>query len=228
MRARGHSWNPGRVTNRQWLITDTVLLGLAVATLGCATDPDGSDGNDGETGDEGESSFQLESASLDASGQVVVLRFSAPVGPVDEVDPSAFRISYAIVAQLCDEQECIAETSYWDPNFFVTDYIGYPNNGYSRFEVDQISAGAQATEITLHFELPLDPVLCEHVAPVENYYDVLFVHYAPGDIPLTSSDGESLAAIGPQWVEHESPQPSMELDGKFPNLDPKIPIPCSL
>ena len=207
-------------------MVDKALLGLAVATLGCDTkDPD-ANRDEGETGD-GDGSFALVSASLDAAGQSVTLTFSEPVGPVDGVDPSAFRISWAAPTSLCGDDGCVDQTSYWDPNFYANYYIGYEPSTNLSFVVDQVSAGGQATEVILHFATALEPVLCEY-AMYEPEYDFLYVHYKPGDIPLNSSDGESLAAIGPQWVEFSSPIPSMHIDGDFPNLDPKIPIPCSL
>jgi hypothetical protein len=191
----------------------TAALGLVIATAGCK-DP------------EGDGSFELMSASLDASGQTVVLRFSAPVGPLDGVEPSDFRISWAAPTAVCGGDECYDQTSYWDPNFYASDYLGYGYGSNLRFEVDMIAPGSEANEVSLHFGAPLDPALCEYAAYYGDY-DYLYVHYAPGEIPLSSSDGESLAAIGPQWVEHSGPIPSMHLDGDFPNLDPKIPIPCS-
>jgi hypothetical protein len=200
------------------------LLGLAVATLGCDTkDPE--DTNDGETGD-GDAGFELVSASLDAGGQSVTLHFSEPVGSLDGVDPSAFRISVAVLTALCGDGECVDQTSYVDPNFYANYYIGYEPSSNVSFVVDQVSAGNQATEVSLHFATPLEPVLCEYFAPQEDEYDFLYVHYKPGDIPLNSSEGEALAAMGPEWVEYSSPVPSMHVDGNFPSLDPKVSIPC--
>jgi hypothetical protein len=199
--------------------THTAALGLAIATVGC------------ESKDPSDGSFELVSASLDATGQSVVLRFSEPVAPVDGVDPSAFRISWAAPTALCGGLgPCVDQTTYWDPNFYANYYISYEPgmNMNVRFEVDMIAAGNQANEVSLHFGAPLDPALCEYLAYYQDEYDYLYVHYSPGDIPLTNNDGEALAAIGPEWVEFMEAYPVMAFDGTFPNLDPKIAIPCSL
>ncbi|KIG17486.1 hypothetical protein DB30_03187 [Enhygromyxa salina] len=193
---------------------------------------DGSGDGDGDGGPSGDTNtepndvpFELVSASLNATGQFVVLRFSEPVAPVNGVDPADFRISFAALSALCSGRDgCVDQTSYWDPNFFAATYIGYQPYSNARFEVDLITAGNQATDVFLRFETPLDPALCEYFAPYEGEYGALFVHHAPGNIPLKSSDGESLAAIGPQWVAQA--QPFWDTDGEYPNLNPKISIPC--
>jgi hypothetical protein len=209
-------------------IAHTAALGLAIATAGCDTEDDDNP-EAGETGD-GDAAFALVSASLDAGGQSVVLRFSEAVAPLAGVEPSAFRISYAVPTALCGggPEPCVDQTSYWDPNFYANYYVPYGAGTNVRFEVDMIAPGESADELSLHFGSPLDPALCEYVAYYEDEMDFLYVHYLPGDIPLESSDGESLAAIGGQWVEHPPDNFVMSIDGDFPNLDPKIPIQCSL
>ena len=221
---------------------------VALAALGCtppaafALDEAGS----GEASDEGDSTtttgvgegdetvgpndvpFELVSAAMNLTGEFVALRFSEPVGPLDGVDPSDFRISVALPSLLCTGGGgCVDKTEYWDANFYVEyrlDYAPYgpPPDG-DRFEVDLLAPGNMATDVSLHFAVPLDPVLCEYF---EGYPDALFVHFAPGPIPVRSADGELLAAIGPQWVDHVGPIPFMSVDGEFPNLDPRVPIPC--
>lgn len=233
------------MTDRRWRIADKAALGLAIVTLGCTTrgsgitlEDGGETAGDGETEGDGAPStdtepndvpFELVSASLNATGQFVVLRFSEPVAPVGGVDPSDFRISYAQPTALCGSGGCVDQTTYWDANFYVDYYLGYqpyqPNTN-DRFEVDQVSPGNQATDIFLRFGMPLNPALCEYASYYPDVDDFLFVHFSPGDIPVKSSDGESLAAIGPQWVEQLLPV--WDVDGDFPNLDPKISIPCNL
>jgi hypothetical protein len=206
--------------------SNKALFGLAVVTLGCDTKEPDSDSGETETG--GDAGFELVSASLDASGQSVILHFSAPVGPLDGVDPSAFRISWAVPTALCGDDGCVDQTTYWDPNFYANYYIPYQDYSNTSFVVDQVSAGSQATEVSLHFATPLEPILCQYWDMYEGEYDYEFlhVHYKPGDIPLRSSNGESLAAIGSQWVEQATSV--WDIDGAYPNLDPKISIPCTL
>lgn len=219
---------------------------VALTTLGCTPPGPGltlDEASEGscETSGEGESTtegdgdetvapndvpFELVSAAMNLTGQFVALRFSEPVGPLEGVDPSDFRISLALPHLLCTgDGGCVDETAYWDANFYVEyrlTYYGPPPDG-DRFEVDLIAPGNMPTDVVLRFAIPLDPLLCEYF---DGYADALFVHFAPGAIPVQSADGELLAAIGPQWVDYVGPIPSMVVDGEFPNLDPRVPIPC--
>lgn len=209
---------------------------VALTMLGCT--PPGADPLLDETGDgDGDSDgdetvgtndvpFELVSAAMDLTGEFVALRFSEPVGPLDGVDPSDFRISVALPYELCSGgEDCVAKTGYWDANFYVDYYLTYAPYGppeSDRFEVDLLAHGNMPTDVVLRFAVPLDPLLCEYFEDAE----VLFVHFAPAPIPVQSDDGEPLAAIGPQWVDYVGPIPFMGVDGDFPNLDPRIPIPC--
>jgi hypothetical protein len=230
-------------------VTDKAALGLALATLACNTggsgatadesetgndggatggDGDGDTGGDGD-GDTGSNDFELVSARLDASGETVVLTFSEAVGPVDEVDPSDFRISYASPESLCGDNGCTDITTYRDPNFFVGQYYSYGAQ-VGPFDLVEITPGDQATEVFLRAATALDPLMCDALAYYEMYspgYTFgLFVHHSPGAIPLSSAGGEALAANGAQWVEQAAPV--WYADGNFPNLDPQIEIPCDL
>ncbi len=221
---------------------------VALTTLGC-TPPAGftlDEAGNGEASDEGDSTaatgdgdgdetvgpndvpFELVSAAMNLTGEFIALRFSEPVGSLDGVDPSDFRISVARPYQLCSGGGgCVDKTGYWDANFYVAYYLDYapygPPPGSDRFEVDLLAPGNMATDVSLHFAVPLDPVFCEYF---EGYPAPLFVHFAPGPIPVRSADGEPLAAIGPEWVDYVGPIPAMGVDGEFPNLDPRVPIPC--
>lgn len=237
-------WDAIAMTDRRGLTAEHTALGLAIATLGCTPpgpgftlDDEGETGGDGDGDDDppgdgdtdtgpNDVPFELVLGALNATGKFVVLRFSEAIGPVDGVDPSDFRISFARISSQCDYYGgCFYQTTYWDPNFFAHNYIQYQPYSDERFEVDLVTAGMQPTDVFLRFEQPLDPIVCEYTG-YGGEYDVLFVHYSPGNIPLTSSDDESLAAIGLQWVEQ--PDPVWSVEGQFPDLDPKIAIPCSL
>jgi hypothetical protein len=232
------------MTRRRW-VADNTSIGLAIVGLGCAppgltlddseAESDGDSSGDGDPSGDGDTGpddvpFAIESASIDATGQFVTLHFTEPVAPVDGVDPSAFRISHAAPTSLCGSDGCVAQTTYWDPNFYVNYYLNYgspyqpPSD--ARFEVDLIGSGNAATEVILRFGEPLDPLLCEYLTKYAPEYVPMYVHHAPGDIPVRSDDGESLAAIGSQWVAQ--PLPVWNADGDFPNLVPMIPIPCGM
>jgi hypothetical protein len=226
------------------------LFGLTLATLGCAPpgpgfmlddeagtsdddpfgddDPstDGESSSEGDTGGPNDIPFELVSAAMDATGQYVALRFSEPVAPVEGVDPSDFRISFGGYLVTCDGNDCLYQTRYIDPNFYVEYYILYPNNPNGRFEVELIAPGNQVTDVFLRFELPLNPSFCEFLALYPYEYGSLFVHHSPGGIPVRSSDGELLEGIGAHWVEQ--PELVKYIAGNFVELDPKIPIPCTL
>lgn len=217
---------------------NTTVLGLALVTLGCvdttgtmdagetggADDPTGDGDGDGDA-----DAFELVSAELDAAGQTVTLHFSKPVAPVDAVEPDDFRISHAAPTEVCGDGGCEPETTYWDANFYVEYYLSYEQPAMTRFEVTSISLGEDTHDVRLQFGTPLDPAFCEYLTTyaAEYYpdYIALLVHHAPGDIPLTSADGEPLGAIGPEWVEQEFPV--MTAPGEFlEHLDPRIEIPC--
>jgi hypothetical protein len=228
------------------------LVGLTLAAFGCVPPGPGftldedETGNDDPTGDgdadvdldgevdvdEGPNDvpFELELAVLNVTGQFVALRFSEPVAPVDGIDPRDFRISVASEMYLSNGNGDYEYTTYWDANFYADHYAGYyPPEPYStdRFETDLIAAGNMPTDIVLRFEMPLDPTLCEWLDTTgQSDYVFLFVHYSPGEIPVRSADGEELAPIGPEWVE--VPYYAWGTYGHLPNLNPKIPIPCSL
>lgn len=250
-------------------VTDKAALGLALATLACATRDNGFTLGEGETGGDGgggsqdggsqdggsqdggsqdggaqdgdtgsnETGFELVSARINATGEFVALTFSKPVSPVDEVDPSDFRISFASPEILCGGGGCVDITTYRDPNYFVDQYYYEPYQyqyEYDRFDLIQITPGNQATEVFLRAVTPLDPLVCDAVTYFETYssnrgYDLnfgLFVHHSPGAIPLTSTDGEALAAIGAQWTDPAIPV--WYVEGSYPNLDPELEIPCEL
>lgn len=212
------------------------VLGLALVTLGCVDSPGAMD--TGETGsgddpsgdgDSGSDAFELVSAELDVAGQIVTLHFSKPVAPVDAVEPDDFRISHAAPTELCGDGGCDPETTYWDANFYVEYYLSYEQPSMARFEVTSISPGEDAHDVRLQLGTPLNPAFCEYLTTyLVNYYPdyvALLVHHAPGDIPLTSADGEPLEAIGPEWVEQDFPV--MTAAGEFlEHLDPRIEIPC--
>lgn len=204
-------------------VTTILGLGLGLTGAGCSTVV----GLSGAGEDEGGGAeFALISAELDETRQFLTLSFSEAVGPVEGVDPQDFRISFAGYSSLCTDDGCVDQTSYWDPNFFAEYYIGYGPNMGTRFEAALLEPGSLGHQLVLRFEAPLDAAVCEYIQAYGGGDEFLFVHYAAGDIPVTSAEGEGLAPIGPEWVEADTPLPIWEVEGEFPNLDPRISIPC--
>lgn len=204
-------------------------LGL-VAIAGCAAREPGFslEAGDGD-GDNG-IPLTLELARFNPTGQFLLLRFSEPMAPVEGVNPADFRISLAITSTSSDSGYESSSNSYYDPNSWV---------GFSALTVKSVAPGQKPEDIVLRFDAPVDPGLCQAFAEIEEniaYWESygyqgdigLFPHYAPGDIPIKSADGEVLAPIGPMWVKE--PLSGMYLLGAFgwPNLDPQVPIPCNL
>lgn len=192
-------------------------------------DPSGDgDGDPAGDGDGDGDDFELVSAEIDGAGQIVTLHFSKPVAPLDGVDPGDFRISHAMPTYLVTGMGEYPEITYWDPNFYVEYYLSYGMPTMKRFEVESISPGDDAHDVRLQFGTPLDPAFCEYVTTyiIAYYpnYEAMFVHHAPGDIPLTSIDGEPLEAMGSQWVEE--PFGVMTRLAEYTELEPDVPIPC--
>jgi hypothetical protein len=221
-------------------------LGLTMVALGCnpsgpgtddeadssGTDDDIDDGEVDVTGevdtDTGPNDipFELVLARYNATGKFIALRFSEAVGPVDGIDPGDFRISFAQYTYQCSYDYCFGQTTYWDPNFYVDHYLGYDPYSTDRLETDLMVVGNMPTDIVLRFETPLDPAMCQFF-PDDEAFEVMFVHYSPGAVPVMSADGEVLAPIGQDWVE-VGPQYVWGVEGEFPLLNPRIAIPCTL
>ena len=183
----------------------------------------------GSTDEGNDVPFELESAWIDATGKFVGLRFSEDLGPTAGIDPSDFRISYASVVSWCEYDGCVDRTEYWDPNAYADYYSPNVPPNVHRFEADLVGPGNASTDLVLRFEQPLNPGMCDLIDYNEAGYDMLYVHYSPGEIPVTSGDGESLAAIGLAWADWAGePEFWMVVDGEFPDLDPKISIACGL
>jgi hypothetical protein len=188
------------------------------------TDPDPTGGND--------IPLELVLAKFNATGQFLLLRFSEPMAPVDAVDPSDFRVSFARTVNYSGYYGEYSWSFYVDPGVYY-DYNYYQ---YTPLVVTKVSAGSKETDIVLRFETPVDPQVCDWLAQLEDIYEndpsqegkvAIFPHYSPGAVPVESVDGEVLSAIGPDWVEYESSFLNVEGFG-WPNLDPQVAIPCEL
>ena len=163
----------------------------------------------------------------------MILTFSDPVAPVDDVAPTDFRISFGLSFSYTDNGEVVEQSAYYDPPTRFGSY--YP------MEFTAIANGPGENQISITLTPPIDYFICTEVAnsvegstpdfPIEGG---LFPHYAPGTTPVTNTAGEELAPIGPDWVlsgPDDPPYYGYELfieEAGFPNLIPQIPIPCPL
>ena len=188
-------------------------------------DPGGSDGV----------APQLVSARTDDTGKYVYLRFSEPMAPPDGVDPSDFRISQATTYtdffyDYYGNSVQASFTSYYDPYFYFD---------YEPTIITNVIAGGFERDLVLEFAQPISPETCEllelrqmeieQMKQQDSDFDAraeLFPHYSPGGTLVRSAQGETVAAIGPEWVEYNGSY--MWIDGVFgfPNLSPQIPIDC--
>lgn len=230
-------------------------LGLVALELGCSPPgvPSLEAGEETEsetgsttattTGSNNGEPLALVSAQFTPNHLGMVLRFSEPVAPPDAVDPSDFRISMSQTSVILygPLNEYLEQTSYVDINYIIAantpPYVDYYD---VRLDVDDVIEGNLATDLLLLFAEPLDPNACDSITddfastldwgeqPAVEVDVALLIHYSPGATPVLSSDGDALAAIGPEWVEI-APSPYMLVDSYgWPNVDPliRIPIPC--
>jgi hypothetical protein len=203
-------------------------IGLAALSVAACESKTGND-------DGGVEGFQLIDAEFGPQGAdeftTLILTFSDPVAPVDGVVPTDFRISMGVSMSYMDGEQLVEQSAYYEP----ATWVGY----YEPVEMSAIANGPGENQITLSFETAIGYVIC---TSVENHVNSgspgfmveggLFPHYAPGSTPVANTEGEPLAAIGPEWVLTGPDQPyyyGYELfieEAGFPNLVPQIPIPC--
>lgn len=182
----------------------------------------GTDETEGET-DGGP--FELLSGHFEDS-DTIVLTFSNPLGSLASVEPAAFRISLGYTNPYVNPYgEVYGGSYYWDPNYIGYSY--YP--GYYYFRVNALYAGPQSHQLRLAFDHLLDPTTCDLMDSVDPQPPAeigLYTHYAPGGVPLRDNLGVALAPIGPEWAELAASYQYSFYEPGFPNLDPKIEIPC--
>lgn len=201
---------------------------LAISTAACDRKADADDeANDDDDGVEG---FELIAAEFADDYSTLVLTFSDPVAPVDGVAPTDFRISMGQTFQYMDEGMTIEQSAYYEPNTRV----GY----YDAVGMMAIANGPGTDQVSITLAPAFAPLTCTFVAnsnegsspefPIEA---AVFPHYAPGSTPVTNTEGVELAAMGAAWVlngpddEYYGYELFIEEFG-FPNLVPRIPIPC--
>lgn len=212
------------------------LLGLvALGATACDSNSGNDDSGNGND-DSGSAGIQLISAQLGPAGaeefSTLILTFSDPVAPLDGVEPTDFRISFGLSFSYSDAGETVEQSAYYEPASRFGSY--YP------IVLTAIANGPGENQISITLEPPIDYVICTSVAnAIESTAEFqgeggLYPHYAPGTTPVTNTAGEELAAIGADWVlsgADDPPYYGYELfieEAGFPNLMPRIPIPCPL
>jgi hypothetical protein len=161
----------------------------------------------------------------------VVLRFSEPIAPVDDVDPAShFRLGTAFVL---DDLEGGQLTVYYD----LSEHFGngVPGQGgdalgpwqrHGATVVAALERGDDPHELRLSISYPFYSYICEILteAAMLDIPAEIHVHYAQAGYPrVTDEAGNPLVDIGAWWVgdSFATTQP-----GVFPELDLRLPIPC--
>jgi hypothetical protein len=183
-----------------------------------------------------DSGFRITAIAFDGD-TTLTLSFSQPVANGNAIDANDFRISVGRTYSSTysdpesGQTETIAYTVYSDIAW-VTDYDYYGGTENFAFA----SAASSADQLQLVDPDGIIADVCMFVAAYQMYYEQyqypgvsreidLFLHYASGDIPLESEDGELLADVGRDWVLHEGATLGREGYG-FIHLAPKLRIPC--
>lgn len=161
----------------------------------------------------------------------VVLRFSEPIAAVADVDPSShFRLSTALVV---DDLQGGEITVYYDLAHHFPD--GLPGQGsdaagpwfrHSFTRVADLERGDDPHELRLLLSYPLESYVCDALSEAAAL-DIpagIHVHYAQAGFPrIEDQAGNPLADIGAWWVAATFATTN---EGRFPELDPRLPIPC--
>ena len=171
----------------------------------------------------------IEDARFEDPG-VLVLSFSEPLAPTDEVTPEThFRLEVAFWL------EDLGYTAYYDLSTHFTGEVPgqsgalpgqWPRHGDT--QVVRIEPGDDPAQLRLLLNLPVDPTVCETLLAAEAI-DVpagIHLHYARATSPrITDLAGNELGEIG-SWWPIAAPALTTTRDGEFLELDPRMPIPC--
>ncbi|MFO7561540.1 MAG: hypothetical protein R6X02_02755 [Enhygromyxa sp.] len=161
----------------------------------------------------------------------VVLRFSEPIASVADVDPSShFRLGAALVI---DDLQGGELTIYYDLAHHFPDGVpgtsGDALGPWFRHDFTLVAAlerGDDPRELRLLLSYPLERYVCDALAEAATLGipAAVHVHYAEGSFPrVTDLAGNPLADIGAWWVSEPF---AATIPGAFPDLDPRLPIPC--
>lgn len=156
----------------------------------------------------------------------LLLQFSEPLAPVDDVDPSThFRLAAGFV---------LGEiTVYYDLSYhFATGgpdqdakVDGWPRHGNSL--VTRVERGDDATQLRLSLAYPLEHYVCDEIDQATQL-DIpagIHLHYAEAAYPrVTDEAGNALADNGAWWIR--VPGVVNTRPGEFPELEQRLPIAC--
>lgn len=167
---------------------------------------------------------QFENQSL------LVLTFSEPIAAVDAVTPEThFRLDAAF------DLANLGETAYYDLSTHFTGEVPGQDaplaEQWPRHEgttIARVEAGDDPSQLRLYLSIPVDPYACETLLAA-SALDIpagIHLHYAQASQPrVTDLAGNELADIAPWWVE-AAPAATYTQGPGFPELDPRMPIPC--
>ncbi|KIG14452.1 hypothetical protein DB30_06795 [Enhygromyxa salina] len=138
----------------------------------------------------------LTEAELLGEGEHLRLHFSEPLAPTDRVDPNDFRLSMAMVYSY----KMYAYAYYYDPGLAEGEEL-----------MVVTSMRGQGDTLDLYLSPPFELAYCEELrrelADMQSEPGVradggVFLHYAPGEVPITDLDGNHMAAVAAEWVLH--------------------------
>jgi hypothetical protein len=133
-------------------------------------------------------------AELLGEGEHLRLHFSEPLAPTDNVDPNDFRLSVALAYMY----KTYAYAYYYDAGLV---------DGEALMAVTAMRG--QGDTLELYLDPPFDLGYCHELQrevdemrgePGVRADGGVFLHYAPGDAPITDPQGNQMAAIAAQWV----------------------------
>jgi hypothetical protein len=151
--------------------------------------------------------------------RLVQLSFTEPIATVDDLDPSAFRLSIA------HYDDYYAETTYLDPLFWI---CGHTDGCFGDY-VEVVELGCVADDpnaMLLRVDILRDDIFCPlfDYQAMYGYVSHLLPHFDAMIALVADLDGEALASISAEWVTN-SELVAGEM-GSFPNYPSLVPIPC--
>jgi hypothetical protein len=159
------------------------------------------------------------------------LEFSEAIAAPSDVDPAShFRLGSGMVL---DDGSGGELTVYYDlAHHFPAGIPGtagdaagpWVRHGFT--EIVSVSAGDAPNRLRLRLSYPLEHYVCDAIVEATSLGipAAIHLHYAEGSSPrITDLAGNPLADIGAWWVHAAF---ATTIPGAYPELDPRLPIPC--